>query len=645
MKRPLLLLAAALAACALAWGLRMAVVPEASGTLDASRMAPERGAAWSAPLQPSVPWWIRVPNDGAGISSLVLTEDGRPLGPAHAPPDLVRSQGGGAFNHWGEVLFSSADGSNPATNGRTYAWRAATEVHPRIQLALLLCVILSACAAASAWFRERPGDRAAAWVALVGLLAISWNVESLRLYPSWINVDWDTASYLGWSPERTAGYPAFLWLAGGGGGQLRWLLAVQLNLQLASFALLGLAVDRALRTRVAGLALMVLLATSPRLMAFPFSVLTESLFVSLLCMMLAACCMAARRDAPRGAVLAWLAVAGALLGALELVRPAGTALLAMGLLPLLWLPGARLRGAAALLLPWAALLAVASGVNWARFGFFKTSAMGPVTLLGQVGWNIRPETNPSQPELAARVQARLAPVLARRPARLEWPRDYYFWTSDEYNELLWANIMPETQAWVEANGPADDRGRRQALERVRGTMARETLLADVPAFARHAAAHVWGFWQSAARPASLGPALKGRVPRGAESVRNLWDAPRREKFAWIGPAPALEAPSALDRLTWMEWWRTPLDSNPSILWKVVAVVTLVGVAMAPWSRRWSGAGRLLCLSGVGFQASAVLVAAVTAVIARYVDAVEPLSVTALVAAVRCVMEAVERRRA
>jgi hypothetical protein len=54
-------------------------------------------------------------------SPVVILEDGKPLGPAHAVHEDIRKAGGGAFSHWGEyVLFSSSDGTDPRVNGRSY---------------------------------------------------------------------------------------------------------------------------------------------------------------------------------------------------------------------------------------------------------------------------------------------------------------------------------------------------------------------------------------------------------------------------------------------------------------------------------------------------------------------------------------------
>lgn len=60
-------------------------------------------------------------NDAPARSALVLTEDGRRLGPAHTSHDTIRQDGRGAYSHWGSVLyFSSSDGTDPRRNGRTY---------------------------------------------------------------------------------------------------------------------------------------------------------------------------------------------------------------------------------------------------------------------------------------------------------------------------------------------------------------------------------------------------------------------------------------------------------------------------------------------------------------------------------------------
>jgi hypothetical protein len=56
-------------------------------------------------------------------SKLMLYEDGRMLGLAHAMHDHIVRFGKGRFSHYGPNLyFSTSDNSDPNQNGRTYAY-------------------------------------------------------------------------------------------------------------------------------------------------------------------------------------------------------------------------------------------------------------------------------------------------------------------------------------------------------------------------------------------------------------------------------------------------------------------------------------------------------------------------------------------
>ena len=84
-----------------------------TGTL--SGFGPEQGHCFYAPL----PSYLL--SDLESASSLLLFEDGRPLGPAHAPHDQMRSLGGGRYSHWGtHLFFTTSDNSDPRSNGRLY---------------------------------------------------------------------------------------------------------------------------------------------------------------------------------------------------------------------------------------------------------------------------------------------------------------------------------------------------------------------------------------------------------------------------------------------------------------------------------------------------------------------------------------------
>jgi hypothetical protein len=55
-------------------------------------------------------------------SPFLLFEDNRPLGPAHSLHGDIAALGHGRFSHWTNTgfVFSSSDGTNPQSNGRTY---------------------------------------------------------------------------------------------------------------------------------------------------------------------------------------------------------------------------------------------------------------------------------------------------------------------------------------------------------------------------------------------------------------------------------------------------------------------------------------------------------------------------------------------
>jgi hypothetical protein len=54
-------------------------------------------------------------------SSVMLCENGQPIGPAHSLHEDIRTKGSGQFSHWSfGVLFSTPDNSDPNSNGREY---------------------------------------------------------------------------------------------------------------------------------------------------------------------------------------------------------------------------------------------------------------------------------------------------------------------------------------------------------------------------------------------------------------------------------------------------------------------------------------------------------------------------------------------
>ena len=78
----------------------------------------------------------------APSSKMVLLEDGRPLGPAHATHDDIRGQGAGRYSHWGQsIYFSSSDCTDPRTNGKSYEASATASISKTTGLISLLAFL------------------------------------------------------------------------------------------------------------------------------------------------------------------------------------------------------------------------------------------------------------------------------------------------------------------------------------------------------------------------------------------------------------------------------------------------------------------------------------------------------------------------
>jgi len=142
--------------------------PDVALPLDVSAAAVESGHAFLMPFA------CDRDNDRDGSSELRLFEDGRELGPAHAPHASIRATGGGAFSHWGESLyFSTSDDSDPRSNGRHYEAR----LPPRLEAAMAVPGLVVMCLAAA--------------LALFAALAVTRtrpasSTQGVRRWPAWV---------------------------------------------------------------------------------------------------------------------------------------------------------------------------------------------------------------------------------------------------------------------------------------------------------------------------------------------------------------------------------------------------------------------------------------------------------------------------
>lgn len=90
-------------------------------------------------------------------STLLVLEDGRPLGPAHALHSVIRAEGAGRFSHWGDsVYFAASENSDPRSNGRTYAYVGVA--YPKLWL-YVVALALALLTLYRAALKARPSAR------------------------------------------------------------------------------------------------------------------------------------------------------------------------------------------------------------------------------------------------------------------------------------------------------------------------------------------------------------------------------------------------------------------------------------------------------------------------------------------------------
>jgi hypothetical protein len=125
----------------------LVMTPRLSASIAASEIVPELGKAYSFHVAPGASRLYELPSDTIKTprrSRLQLFEQGRALFPSHAEHARIREAGGGSYSHWGDqVIFSTPDGSDPRSNGRTYTIASPMVVKSPLRLPLLAVLLLA----------------------------------------------------------------------------------------------------------------------------------------------------------------------------------------------------------------------------------------------------------------------------------------------------------------------------------------------------------------------------------------------------------------------------------------------------------------------------------------------------------------------
>ena len=425
--------------------------------LSPKNMAHHDGAAFRARIAGQVSWpWRRAPDTTSNLqrSRLILFEEGRPLGPPHQAHGEIISLGNGRYSHWNNfILFSASDNSDPRTNGRHYHAIDHAALSPSV--GVLPWVVLLAWATASArkvWAYARKswlGRRlSSAYIAVErrigtqGIFLISAapavvfaNAIVIRHWPLPALITPDTALYIGFNEVRSIGYPVFLNTVIELFGNLRLLIAIQLNLLLGSILMLGWAIARMVGSLLFGIALVLVLALNPALLTSAEQVMTEGLFIPWLLAHAALVLLLLTRPSRATA-----AFAGVTLVAAILVRPAAYSLLLNLPLLILLLRGRQNTILAWTIIPAAALYVAAAGAHRVALGTWQSQSFGGYTLLGKVALLIHGDV-PGAPPIGEEIYQRIS-AQVREAETKRFPTKFWAYTAKWYDPLLYEKVSP-----------------------------------------------------------------------------------------------------------------------------------------------------------------------------------------------------------
>ena len=252
---------------------------------------------------------------------------------------------------------------------------------------------------------QNPGRSVPSWLFWIcsgaAILWASWAMlVSLPVVPF---VEPDTVSYLRPSPIRSSGYMLVLGAVIDVTGDLKWVVPLQLEAMLLSFLALGWAVKEVLHSQAAGIVVTVVLSLSPGLLILAPAVMTEAVFVALICLHLAVVLYALHRPSWTSMILAGLTLA-----AIIILRPNGISFLAGVPMLLLFYPR-RWRMVTLATLGPVMIVALGQGAyHLQNFGFFGLHRFAGISMVGAAAPLIRADMPTAYPDLAAELERSLA---------------------------------------------------------------------------------------------------------------------------------------------------------------------------------------------------------------------------------------------
>ena len=252
-------------------------------------------------------------------------------------------------------------------------------------------------------------------------------------YPPAVNLFTDDANeYIGYAPTRTVGYPFLLsvinWLTGG----FDAIPLVQLSFLCAAVFIAALSFSKFFGSLTLGTVLAVSVLSISGIVKFCFEIYTESIGVSLLLLLSAACVNFIKKPSRKS-----LFSLGLLVGLAILIRPSSYALLGPVIVLFLFYRNQLMNIMKGFLPPLVLCLLIGASVNYARHGFFSTQSYMGHNLYGKVAFALKPgmkSHDPLETEMMDKMTESMFPI-QEELAKIDSLRLYYILSTPLYDKL------------------------------------------------------------------------------------------------------------------------------------------------------------------------------------------------------------------
>ncbi len=314
------------------------------------------------------------------------------------------------------------------------------------------------------------------------------------IFPGKVFISPDSYSYYTLLPSRVPGYGIFMYLVSAVVGSIHGVVVFQVILYFASLGFLAYAVSVVIGKWWVGILVIAILAGSESALLSTSELLTESLFVSLLML-----CISFILLTVCSGLLKNIIMLGATLAMLIIIRPVGYAVLALiPFIVFINFSETRFKVLWAALAPIIIIVSV-STYNWYKYENYSLQMMGGFALLGNVGWNIQAEEQSEHYQMELDLETKVARVINKRPVSLTYPWEYHQYTANEYNTLLWGNIVPVLRSHMDREGILDkypyDINMVSQINEVALDVALNAIIKDLHSYTYHVFAHYAGAWR------------------------------------------------------------------------------------------------------------------------------------------------------